>query len=169
MTDLIKNIYTLGLYYNPATDHYPNADYVFCDRCKKTRIYKCIGWENYDLCITCVCILYDTETFDKVPEEVKKIMNTIELIPEHKSNSSLNNVRSKMMQMQFNKSKRNKPKRIDGIYIETSKRGLQCGLGDRMKVSCDRCKKSRLIECVGWKGCNLCLECVGMLNPKRPF
>ena len=50
----LKNIYFLGKYYNPASSHYPYQNSVVsCDRCHRTNILVAIGWESYDLCLSC--------------------------------------------------------------------------------------------------------------------
>lgn len=56
------NIVKYGRYFNPAKAHYQNAECVVCDRCHKTDLSICIGYEDYDLCFSCV-------------EEVKRIMD----------------------------------------------------------------------------------------------
>lgn len=52
------NIYTHGTYYKPAYKHYPRADNsrtkVSCDRCQRSNLNSCIGWNTYDLCLECV-------------------------------------------------------------------------------------------------------------------
>src|SRR5437868_7628311 len=50
----LKDIVNYGTYYNPASNHYNNGGTVTCDRCKKTDLDICIGWEKYDLCLPCV-------------------------------------------------------------------------------------------------------------------
>lgn len=50
----LKNIYFLGKYYNPASSHYNlQNSVVTCDRCHRTNIPVAIGWETYDLCLSC--------------------------------------------------------------------------------------------------------------------
>lgn len=50
-------IYYHCVYHNPASKHYPtnfNA-IVFCDRCKRSHLEVCIGYENnLDLCLDCI-------------------------------------------------------------------------------------------------------------------
>ena len=44
-----------GVFYYPAGLHYGNPDApVTCDRCRRTGIPACIGFERYDYCVTCV-------------------------------------------------------------------------------------------------------------------
>ena len=50
---IVKN----GTFYNPASKHYSYETDVKCDKCLKTGINICIGWENYDLCMSCVDLL----------------------------------------------------------------------------------------------------------------
>ena len=53
--ETFMQIYKLGTYYNPATNHYGRTDTsVVCDRCKRTNLNVCIGWLTYDLCLKCV-------------------------------------------------------------------------------------------------------------------
>lgn len=48
---ILKN----GTYYNPASKHYNgNSTNVVCDRCRKTGLDMCIGYETYDLCLQCI-------------------------------------------------------------------------------------------------------------------
>ena len=42
-----------GTYYNPANKHYKYKGIVNCDRCSRTNLLVCIGWEEYDLCLKC--------------------------------------------------------------------------------------------------------------------
>jgi hypothetical protein len=44
-----------GIFYYPAGLHYGNPDAgVNCDRCRRTGIPACIGFERYDYCLACV-------------------------------------------------------------------------------------------------------------------
>lgn len=54
-----KNVFKNGIYYNPATDHYPDIKNVLvsCDRCKIINLHVCVGWESYDLCLKCMLII----------------------------------------------------------------------------------------------------------------
>ena len=50
-------IYYHGVYHNPASNHYPsiNNAIVYCDRCKKSHLEVCIGYDNnLDLCFDCI-------------------------------------------------------------------------------------------------------------------
>lgn len=51
------NIAKNGEYYYPANKHYNSTGYVTCDRCAKTNICACIGYESYDLCLDCVLVV----------------------------------------------------------------------------------------------------------------
>jgi len=47
---IIKN----GNFYFPAWTHYNKSDAnVTCDRCRRTNLKCCIGYNNYDLCLDC--------------------------------------------------------------------------------------------------------------------
>jgi len=47
-----------GKYFNPAFLHYGYETCVVCDRCNRTYLMACIGYDindkGYDLCLTCV-------------------------------------------------------------------------------------------------------------------
>lgn len=59
---LYSSICRKGEYYYPATAHYnninnnnnSNANFVWCDKCKKSGLISCIGWKDYDMCLKCV-------------------------------------------------------------------------------------------------------------------
>lgn len=68
---LFSNIFRYGIYYNPASTHYaehnrnlttfgPYQEFnskpvnVVCDRCSKSNLKVCIGWNDSDLCMKCV-------------------------------------------------------------------------------------------------------------------
>lgn len=50
----LVNIYYFGNYYNPADKRYYPGASVRCDRCLKNNIDICVGWDRYDLCLTCI-------------------------------------------------------------------------------------------------------------------
>jgi hypothetical protein len=60
--DPIIDTYLLGVYYNPASNHYNNNNnstnstniIITCNRCKLKPLSICIGYRNYDLCLKCV-------------------------------------------------------------------------------------------------------------------
>lgn len=56
---MIENIYRYGKYYNPAKSHYPynQNSIVNCDKCNKSNLPVCIGWNDLDLCLGCVDII----------------------------------------------------------------------------------------------------------------
>ena len=65
----IKNTFEKGKYYNPALSHYASEvgeKRIFCDRCNRSNLLDCIGYENSDLCMTCV-----NELTEKFSESVK--------------------------------------------------------------------------------------------------
>lgn len=59
---IMKKIYTYGTYYNPASSHYGNDPTgsrsanrsVMCDRCYRKNLNICIGYDRFDLCLSCV-------------------------------------------------------------------------------------------------------------------
>ena len=53
-TALYTAILERGTFYFPAGAHYGNPDAkVICDRCKRSGIPACIGFERNDLCLPC--------------------------------------------------------------------------------------------------------------------
>jgi hypothetical protein len=49
-----SKILKYGSFYNPAWKHYGiRGSNVVCDRCKKSYLSACIGFEDVDLCLTC--------------------------------------------------------------------------------------------------------------------
>jgi hypothetical protein len=56
----LMNIYRFGIYYSPAISHYGGTvAAVRCDRCARSNLSTCVGWENHDLCEHCVTDLDD--------------------------------------------------------------------------------------------------------------
>lgn len=54
-TALYTAILERGRFFYPAGVHYGNPDAsVVCDRCKRSGIKTCIGYDRYDLCLPCV-------------------------------------------------------------------------------------------------------------------
>lgn len=55
---IVHNKYTMtlnnGIWYYPAWRHYNSLVCVVCDRCNKSNLPACIGFDNIDLCILCV-------------------------------------------------------------------------------------------------------------------
>jgi len=54
---IYRNIYFNGIYYCPASKHYPDREnvIVYCNRCSKSHLDMCIGGEgNLDLCLDCI-------------------------------------------------------------------------------------------------------------------
>lgn len=48
-----KKIIENGQLYYPANQRYGSDKQVICDRCKRNNLSICIGYETYDLCLTC--------------------------------------------------------------------------------------------------------------------
>lgn len=48
-----KKIIENGQLYYPANQRYGSDKQVVCDRCKRNNLSICIGYEAYDLCLTC--------------------------------------------------------------------------------------------------------------------
>ena len=49
----LRETVTHGQMYFPATNHYSHFCVVACDRCNKTNLDICIGYEKIDLCLPC--------------------------------------------------------------------------------------------------------------------
>lgn len=58
IVEKIKNTVEKGIYYNPAASHYisqgETPGYIYCDRCYVGNLPVCIGYEDCDLCLTCL-------------------------------------------------------------------------------------------------------------------
>ena len=79
-------VYKCGTYHNPASQRYgPDAN-VVCDRCKKSKLDVCIGYQTYDLCLACI---------QEINELLKK--KPITTLPECSRNPPL----TRMIQSQF--------------------------------------------------------------------
>lgn len=48
-----------GTFYYPAWKHYGKHVTVICDRCNKSNLKSCLGYGNYDLCLSCADELTD--------------------------------------------------------------------------------------------------------------
>lgn len=50
-----------GQFYCPAGKHYGNPDAaVTCDRCQRTNIPACVGFERFDYCLSCIEAIVQT-------------------------------------------------------------------------------------------------------------
>ncbi len=54
MDSIINKVYKYGQYYNPSQNHYKKDVNVVCDRCHKSNLKTCIGYDTYDLCMGCI-------------------------------------------------------------------------------------------------------------------
>lgn len=52
--EIMLKICNYGTYFNPANKHYKTTASVVCDRCFTNNLTSCIGWQTFDLCLTCV-------------------------------------------------------------------------------------------------------------------
>lgn len=48
-----ENVVRYGYFYYPAHKHYGKFVSVRCDRCNKTDLTSCIGYDKMDLCLPC--------------------------------------------------------------------------------------------------------------------
>lgn len=46
-----------GVYYNPAWKHYGHPTNVYCDRCNRQNLPICLGYSEFDLCMSCAFAL----------------------------------------------------------------------------------------------------------------
>ena len=72
LIEIAKN----GMYFCPAYKHYGQMTNVVCDRCNKTNLKACIGYDNKDLCLKCADALTNmiTETNIYTPISVVRDM-----------------------------------------------------------------------------------------------
>lgn len=69
------SLLTNGTFYNPAAKHYNKTDVnVICDRCRKANLDMCIGYETYDMCLSCV---QEANTQLKRHKEIQKFPPTM--------------------------------------------------------------------------------------------
>ena len=66
-----------GQFYFPASKHYTSSSTnVCCDRCNKSNLAACIGYQKSDLCLVCANELINNRlpihTFSPYPEENRK-------------------------------------------------------------------------------------------------
>jgi len=63
--EIEQEVYKYGTYYNPASKHYSLFEdiNVVCDRCNRSRLPVCIGYNEYDLCLKCVDAISDHGKF----------------------------------------------------------------------------------------------------------
>lgn len=95
---VLKNIVTRGKYYYPASSHYPKAYPVICDRCNKTNLSACIGYESYDLCMHCVeKVIKNIE----VPDDDEKVL--VKMMPSRFRRDQDGGDRTFMMSNKFRK------------------------------------------------------------------
>ena len=65
--------YYFGTFYQPANLHYSGSGSVNCDKCQRTNLKSCIGYQNYDLCLECITqvekIIVNSDKFQYLPED----------------------------------------------------------------------------------------------------
>lgn len=80
MDTKILKTFEIGIYYNPANSHYGGKGQVNCDRCMRTNIPVCIGFEDTDLCFRCVDWMSNTNHQNnfKIPtHDIKRPTNVV--------------------------------------------------------------------------------------------
>lgn len=60
-TKQLEDVARHGTYFNPASDHYKNPDVILCDKCHKSNLQVCIGYQDMDLCLDCVKSILDQQ------------------------------------------------------------------------------------------------------------
>lgn len=84
MDTKILKTFEIGIYYNPANSHYGGKGQVNCDRCMRTNIPVCIGFEDTDLCVKCVDLMSNTNHQNnfKIPrDDIKRPTHDIIRMP----------------------------------------------------------------------------------------
>lgn len=77
-TPLIK-IVKHGTFYFPASNHYISDVNVVCNVCKTKNISACVGYDRYDLCLSCVKKV--TDNYDIKNDVSNKKNNFTKLTP----------------------------------------------------------------------------------------
>jgi hypothetical protein len=69
-----QEIIKKGKYYNPAHSHYNKESNIVCDKCQTNNLHICIGYKEWDLCLSCVDS-YSTKSHDKVSYMLPNMYN----------------------------------------------------------------------------------------------
>lgn len=101
----LKDAYKYGKYANPANSRYNSSTVnVICDRCRKSNLLTCIGYNQIDLCLNCAAQMEETDKKEAVatPPKLMTLMMQYQFKPNNDSNeeSSPSNL-TFMMQSQF--------------------------------------------------------------------
>lgn len=101
----MNEIVQKGVYYYPATSHYVRPCTVTCDRCMRTNLDASIGYNNLDLCMTCVATIAENLK-SPVPkrEDVLVRMMSDRFFEELRNKRNKKNNISKMISSKFNPS-----------------------------------------------------------------
>ncbi len=62
-----------GQFFYPASNHYTPGANVICNKCNKTNLISCIGYESSDLCLICA---------DLVVKYIRAIEESIPFAPQ---------------------------------------------------------------------------------------
>lgn len=109
--ELYKQIHKNGEYYNPANNHYNNDNGVECDRCKKTELDTCIGWQENDLCMKCISAIDKIKKGGFRKKSLKKSSTG-------SVGSSSRGVLRKMRQKMFRKTSRVKTRMMQKQFVK---------------------------------------------------
>ena len=72
----LQKVVTNGKYYYPANLHYGKDVCVVCDRCGHKNLIACIGYEEHDLCLSCVeSMVNKLPQFSNFPPEPAPIIH----------------------------------------------------------------------------------------------
>ena len=106
-------VFRNGIYYSPASKHYNNGNAdlsVVCDRCKKTNLDICIGYETYDICLQCIQEISNQlkkqKEIEKFPSCTATYMQQDQFRPMYATNMEQAQFRplTRMIQSQFRNS-----------------------------------------------------------------
>jgi hypothetical protein len=105
-----EEIVLKGKFYFPANLHYINNVSVKCDRCQKTDITSCIGYNKMDLCLKCADIVSDnirsqntTNLNNEIYESEYKTFMEQSIYSSYSDNSTnYNDIQLRMRQNIFN-------------------------------------------------------------------
>ena len=90
-----EKVIKLGTFFYPASKHYDRNVSVRCDRCFKTDLLSCVGFEQLDLCLVCVDSVSKILDNKKAPVRVVTRMMQSMVVPDFDSDLD---TMTKMMQ-----------------------------------------------------------------------
>ena len=120
LDERIKNILEKGKFYNPALSHYesiPDVKTVFCDRCNKSNLTVCIGYEDCDLCMLCVHELTEKISGSVKSQKPEESKQTTKIVQQPRIGET-----TRMMQQMFHRQppKEWKPQKAESSGLQHS-------------------------------------------------